>query len=234
MKIIMGDRRTGKTTELIKMSAETGAVIVTPTSQNKKYIFELAKERGLEIPPPITHYQFLERRGNCDKQLYLIDEAQCMIQNLMGGVVAMSLDTTAADVIDLNEDSPTMASPVTSEMIDKLLKPLFAIHHHESNPTGIKFRFVDNQNKEETPPPPAAEPVNLCSSKVSLTPVENTDGQLFVLYVTVERMGGKAEACRFVHFSEGEISGLMIDRLNKQVDEVASGLIHFIDNGGIL
>lgn len=87
--------------------------------------------------------------------------------------------------------------------------------------------IINNNNQ-----PPAAEPVNLCSVSTYLAPVENTDGQLFVLYVSVERMGKKSETCQLVRL--GQLSGEELSYLNKKIDDMAMGLINFIDNGGIV
>ena len=51
---IIAGRQTGKTIFLIQASAKTGAVIVAPTYQMAKYIDHMARDLGLQIPPPIT------------------------------------------------------------------------------------------------------------------------------------------------------------------------------------
>ena len=50
----MGDRRSGKTTELIKESARTGAYIVVSCKNEARNVFRLSKELGLNIPYPLT------------------------------------------------------------------------------------------------------------------------------------------------------------------------------------
>lgn len=52
MDIIVGGRGTGKTVELIKRSAETGAVIFVLTYMRAEYIESLAKGLGYKIPKP--------------------------------------------------------------------------------------------------------------------------------------------------------------------------------------
>lgn len=52
MDIIVGGRGTGKTVELIKRSAETGAVIFVLTYQRAEYVESLAKGLGYKIPKP--------------------------------------------------------------------------------------------------------------------------------------------------------------------------------------
>lgn len=52
MDIIVGGRETGKTVELIKRSAETGAVIFVLTYMRAEHIKSLAKGLGYKIPRP--------------------------------------------------------------------------------------------------------------------------------------------------------------------------------------
>ena len=53
-KLILGDRQSGKTTELIKESARTGAYIVVSCKNEARNVFRLSKELGLNIPYPLT------------------------------------------------------------------------------------------------------------------------------------------------------------------------------------
>lgn len=54
MTIYVSGRQSGKTTFLIRQSADTGAVIVAPTCQMARYIDSMARDLGLQIPPPVT------------------------------------------------------------------------------------------------------------------------------------------------------------------------------------
>ncbi len=54
MKIIYRGRQTGKTAELIKMSAETHNHIVCFTKREAQNTFNLAMKMGLRIPFPMT------------------------------------------------------------------------------------------------------------------------------------------------------------------------------------
>lgn len=63
---IIGERRSGKTTELIKRSAETGAVILATTRIQAESIYNHAKMLGYgSIPGPIT-VSDLENTDLCD------------------------------------------------------------------------------------------------------------------------------------------------------------------------
>ena len=53
-KLILGDRQSGKTTELIKESARTRAYIVVSCKNEARNVFMSAKELGLNIPFPLT------------------------------------------------------------------------------------------------------------------------------------------------------------------------------------
>lgn len=53
-KLIFGDRHSGKTTELIKESAITGAYIVVSCRNEAHNVFRSANELGLNIPFPLT------------------------------------------------------------------------------------------------------------------------------------------------------------------------------------
>lgn len=61
MKIIMRGRRNGKTTELIKMSAENGGYIVCRSHNAASMIKKQSKEMGLKIPYPITYAELLRK-----------------------------------------------------------------------------------------------------------------------------------------------------------------------------
>ena len=62
MEIRVQPRQSGKTTELIKLSAETGAVIVVLNHNMIDDTKRLAEFLKLEIPEPITHFQFTDGR----------------------------------------------------------------------------------------------------------------------------------------------------------------------------
>lgn len=60
MKVIAGPRGSGKTTELIKLSAETGSRIVTKNKFMANFTVDMAKKANLEIPTPLTYDEYLE------------------------------------------------------------------------------------------------------------------------------------------------------------------------------
>ena len=96
MTVYVAGRQAGKTVFLIQQSAKTGAVIVAPTSQMVRYIDSMARDLGLQIPPPITAADWirsmLPQREGHDKT-YLVDELQ------------MVLSQMNVEAATLNEDS---------------------------------------------------------------------------------------------------------------------------------
>lgn len=85
MTVYIAGRQTGKTIHLIRVSAETGAVIVAPTYQMVKYIDQMAREFGLKIPPPISVLewaQMVARKQVHSEQRYLVDELQMVLSQM--------------------------------------------------------------------------------------------------------------------------------------------------------
>ncbi len=83
MNIIMRPRNAGKTTELIKLSAQNGGYIVCNSHNEAWQIHELSRQMGLEIPFPLTYSEFLHGYYHPQgvKNL-LIDNADYLINSL--------------------------------------------------------------------------------------------------------------------------------------------------------
>lgn len=82
MKIYISGRQFGKTTMLVKKSAETGAIIVSATYPMIEHTKRIAYDLGLQIPEPITVTNFIQilANGGLGKtQKYLVDELQMML-----------------------------------------------------------------------------------------------------------------------------------------------------------
>lgn len=94
MKLYVAKRQEGKTTMLIKQSAQTGAIIVVATKAMAQYVKESAKKRGLSIPDPISidHYiQILAQGGPSHlNQKYLLDDLQTIL-------IRLGVDTATID-----------------------------------------------------------------------------------------------------------------------------------------
>lgn len=83
MKIIYKSRGTGKTTELVKLSAQTWTPIIC---MDTRHIYSVAQELGLEIPTPITIRDY---KPSCEK--ILVDDAEYVLQHLLGKVECMTI-----------------------------------------------------------------------------------------------------------------------------------------------
>jgi hypothetical protein len=79
MKIISKNRGEGKTTELIKLSAETGYRIVVHDDHLVKIISEKAKEMNLEVPFPISKQQINLKQFS--EETFLIDELELFVDS---------------------------------------------------------------------------------------------------------------------------------------------------------
>ena len=79
MKVINIPRNWGKTTELIRQSAQTGYPIVTPTTQALVY-HRKAEEMGSPVPVVLT----AEELKKSDYKRVYVDEAGYLLEQLLG------------------------------------------------------------------------------------------------------------------------------------------------------
>lgn len=101
MKILCGERQSGKTTALIKQSAETGFYIVCIHRQEALRVARMADELKLFIPFPLTFDEFLNHRynGRGVKGL-LIDESLQLLQSLTYVPVhTITIDSTEMNMV---------------------------------------------------------------------------------------------------------------------------------------
>ena len=94
MNIIISERQYGKTTNLVKRSAETGAIIVVPNHVMGTHVEVVAHELGLKIPRPITVTEYIRRLafgGMGRTQKYLVDELQMVLE-------AMNVEEAMVDI----------------------------------------------------------------------------------------------------------------------------------------
>lgn len=107
--IIVGSRGSGKSTELIKMSAETGLYILTGTKSQAEYLFNQARELGLNIPFPVTWEDYVKGRLQgtyIQKDGVLIDEASHILSRALQGIPIKAVTWTKAGFRDLDEENP--------------------------------------------------------------------------------------------------------------------------------
>ncbi|MGD1319180.1 hypothetical protein [Chryseobacterium sp. 2R14A] len=98
MKVIVKPRGKGKTTELIKLSAQTGAYIICQDMRNADAIMRHAHELNLNIPCPITFYDFDNRMYfGAGIKGFLFDNLDDYIQHLSRNVPILAVTLTEND-----------------------------------------------------------------------------------------------------------------------------------------
>lgn len=83
MRIIVGAAASGKTTDLIRISAETGYYIVTYSHEAAYKTAQMARGMGLDIPFPLSFGEFL-RKEYFAKGVkgFLIDNVDMLLESL--------------------------------------------------------------------------------------------------------------------------------------------------------
>ncbi|MEF9983705.1 MAG: hypothetical protein RR806_03210 [Oscillospiraceae bacterium] len=135
MNLICKNRGTGKTYDLIKMSAETGYQIVVHTDTVKRMVSEKAKEMGLHILPPITRKEMNlgQYRGNT----FLIDELETFVQEF-GNIYAATINKE-----NVSEDD------VYQRNIDILLKDYEKVIANKDYNSGMNIlKNIDSLNRQ--------------------------------------------------------------------------------------
>jgi cobalamin biosynthesis protein CobD/CbiB len=95
MKIIIGARRSGKSTELIQRAVDEGGFIVTDSSQSAYRLVEMAKEMGIHLSLPVTYEEFLqERYRGLGVSLFHIDDIERFVQYVARGVTVATITLT--------------------------------------------------------------------------------------------------------------------------------------------
>jgi predicted NBD/HSP70 family sugar kinase len=95
MKLIIRGRQGGKTTELIRLAAETGTYIVCTDQRRARQIAQQAQDMGLSIPFPMAAREWQERAYYPPGvRSVAFDDLDRIIQN-MTGVPALAATWTA-------------------------------------------------------------------------------------------------------------------------------------------
>lgn len=104
---IIGERRSGKTTELIKRSAETGAYILVATKQMASLVSTQAKMNGYNIPYPITINEVLSFDISSTVSLtgVLIDELDMVLSGLCNNIPIRAVTITKQKIKSLAHDT---------------------------------------------------------------------------------------------------------------------------------
>lgn len=89
MKIVIGARASGKTTEAIRESYESGAMIVVSSMNQVKLVQEMAKDMGFEdFPKPASIKELGFGRVHAKDGL-IIDNAEMLLQEILKHEVKM-------------------------------------------------------------------------------------------------------------------------------------------------
>jgi hypothetical protein len=104
---IFGARQSGKTTELIRRSDETGAYILVANKSTASLIFKQAKMNDYNIPYPITIDDMLSCTVN--KSVWskgiLIDELDIILSGLFNGVPIQAVTITQRKITSLSHNT---------------------------------------------------------------------------------------------------------------------------------
>lgn len=139
MKKIIKFRGQGKTTDLIKMSAETGYRIVT--FGDTRYIIEMANKMGLEIPNPISknEYNLAQYRG--DKKPILVDELEQFVYSCIGHEIYAATLNAEDVVIDASQNP---ISQLKNALVKLILKYQEIIGKGDFN---VSYQILKNIEK---------------------------------------------------------------------------------------
>lgn len=107
MKIIIGERCSGKTTTLIMKSAATQTYILTATKERAKCLFDMARKMDLNMPFPTTVSEFLRngyQGSSIRRDGLLIDDADDVLKTIFRGIPIHEITMTYRDNITYLED----------------------------------------------------------------------------------------------------------------------------------
>lgn len=107
MKKIIGGRGTGKSTELIRRSADTGKYIVVPTKRRADHLFKLAKDMGINIPYPVScdelkSYSSIDGKSTLSLGI-LIDDVEALLRHMFVGIPIEGITLMNDDVHILSD-----------------------------------------------------------------------------------------------------------------------------------
>lgn len=88
--LIIKDRGTGKSTQLVYTSASTQYRIITSTRQSIKYLICLASCLGLKIPTPMTIEDYRNKSG-APNECILIDEGYDLIGEAVSSYIGANV-----------------------------------------------------------------------------------------------------------------------------------------------
>lgn len=128
MKVIVRERQSGKTTDLIKRASEDWLYIVCPTRQMAQHTFDLARKMELDIPFPITFDEFA--RGGVHRpgiRGFLFDDLDTLLHHLAGGVPVIAVTITETEEAPDNLREKPWRPPGDDAYKQRVLKTLAGI-----------------------------------------------------------------------------------------------------------
>lgn len=102
MDILVGKRQHGKTTHLIRRSADEFVYILTSNYRRASEIFNMAKNMNLDIPYPVTLHEYLRigfKGSSITRNGILIDDADQILQMIFAGIPIKCITITDSDNI---------------------------------------------------------------------------------------------------------------------------------------
>lgn len=102
MDILIGKRQYGKTTHLIRRSADEGVYILTSNYPRASEIFDMAKNMNLDIPYPVTLDEYLNygfKGSSITRDGILIDDADQILEMIFAGVPIKCITVSDSDNI---------------------------------------------------------------------------------------------------------------------------------------
>ena len=93
MNKIVGNRKTGKTSELIRYCAKTDAYIVVKNSVEVRRVIEYAtNDMKVKIRFPMTYDELLNSRGTYPSVKFCIDDIEAFLAHLNRKIAAFTMD----------------------------------------------------------------------------------------------------------------------------------------------
>ena len=130
MNMIIAGRGAGKTTMLIHMSHDKKIPILVPTTKVARFIKDRAKAMNLDIPAPVTMFQFLnnDSKYSCNnkKERFLIDELDSILAYI--GIDAECATLTPID----DPEGWTNETQKAEDLLDRLCMQWQQSKLHES------------------------------------------------------------------------------------------------------
>ena len=100
-KVLIGPPKSGKTTELIKLSAKEGGYIVCRSFKEVDQIAAEAKMIGLNIPFPMTYREAIEHNGRVNIKIYINDLLCFAMEATRLTIEAVTFETEASLPVNL-------------------------------------------------------------------------------------------------------------------------------------